>query len=89
MIVPTSPGATSFAPTEQPSETNLLMALAEMHKQGRFKTAGDVLKFTPPAKGAFDPRYIGTDNIKQFPAKKTPEPSPHHPLNLNLDQPES
>ena len=36
MIVPTSPGATSFAPTEQPSETNLLMALAEMHKQGRF-----------------------------------------------------
>ncbi len=25
-----------------PSEANLLMALAEMHKQGRFQVAGDV-----------------------------------------------
>lgn len=32
------PGATGGAPPqEMPSEANLLMALAEMHKQGRFE----------------------------------------------------
>ena len=35
MIVPTQKGG--FAPQgEMPSEANLLMALAEMHRQGRF-----------------------------------------------------
>lgn len=43
MIVPTTKGG--FAPsTEMPSEANLLMALSEMHKQGRFKVAGDVVQ---------------------------------------------
>lgn len=38
MIVPISQGASSFAnvPDQMPSQTNLLMALATMHKQGRF-----------------------------------------------------
>lgn len=38
MIVPISSGGPSaFAPSGgMPSDTNLLMALAEMHKQGRF-----------------------------------------------------
>jgi hypothetical protein len=48
MIVPTTPGMTTpGAPAQpMPSETNLLMALAEMHKQGRFnpKETPDVRK---------------------------------------------
>ena len=38
MIIPITPGMSApGAPQAQmPSETNLLMALAEMHKQGRF-----------------------------------------------------
>jgi len=49
MIVPTTPGmAGPNAPQAQmPSETNLLMALAEMHKQGRFQVAGNVLRMEP------------------------------------------
>jgi len=37
MIIPITPGMASAGNTPQamPSETNLLMALAEMHKQGR------------------------------------------------------
>ena len=44
MIVPISSGASPFANTGpsvgMPSDTNLLMALATMHAQGRFDTAG-------------------------------------------------
>lgn len=43
MIVPISSAASPFADTGSsvgPSDTNLLMALAEMHRQGRFDTAG-------------------------------------------------
>lgn len=38
MIVPISSasGPASFGNVGMPSDTNLLMALAEMHKQGRF-----------------------------------------------------
>lgn len=38
MIVPMSPGAktSNGTPAPMPSQTDLLMALAEMHKQGRF-----------------------------------------------------
>lgn len=40
MVVPISPGqkqGTQPQAQAQPSQTDLLMALAEMHKQGRFK----------------------------------------------------
>lgn len=43
MIIPFSSGGASpsFAnPSSGPSETNLLMALATMHAQGRFDTEG-------------------------------------------------
>lgn len=41
MIVPISSAASPFADVNAgPSDTNLLMALAEMHRQGRFDTAG-------------------------------------------------
>lgn len=37
MVVPISPGAKPNAPAQaQPSQTDLLMALSEMQKQGRF-----------------------------------------------------
>ncbi len=44
------PGSPSEA-QPQPSEADLLMALAEMHKQGRFQMAGDVVnaRTTPGA----------------------------------------
>ncbi len=42
MIVPTQKGGYAQA-QDAPSEANLLMALAEMHKQGRFQVAGDVV----------------------------------------------
>lgn len=44
MIVPfaKTPSAQAAAPAQPPpSEAAMLMALAEMHKQGRFQTAGD------------------------------------------------
>lgn len=38
MIIPMSPGSKpgTSAPAPQPSQTDLLMALAQMHKDGRF-----------------------------------------------------
>ena len=38
MVVPITPGSKQgmAMPQQQPSQTDLLMALAEMHKQGRF-----------------------------------------------------
>lgn len=37
MVVPMSPGQKQGTqPQAQPSQTDLLMALAEMHRQGRF-----------------------------------------------------
>lgn len=48
MIVPITKGASPFADTGQqmPSEANLLMALTEMHKQGRFNQDDDDTKST-------------------------------------------
>ena len=45
MIVPVSKDQTSDGSglAQMPSETNLLLALAEMHRQGRFQVAGDVI----------------------------------------------
>lgn len=47
MIIPMSPGSKpgTSAPAAQPSQTDLLMALAMMHKDGRFN---------PPAPKAAD-----------------------------------
>ena len=47
MIIPITKGqqTASGAPAQgMPSETNLMMALATMHEQGRFKVAGDVMQ---------------------------------------------
>ena len=42
MVVPFAPGQKPSAPAQpMPSQTDLLMALAEMHKQGRFKSPVD------------------------------------------------
>ena len=48
MIIPITKGQATApgAPAQgMPSETNLMMALATMHEQGRFKVAGDILRF--------------------------------------------
>lgn len=42
MIVPFSNNGSSAQQGEMPSEANLLMALAEMHKQGRFTRPLDI-----------------------------------------------
>lgn len=46
MIIPITKGSATApgAPAQgMPSETNLMMALATMHEQGRFQVAGDVI----------------------------------------------
>ncbi len=48
MKVPEAPGGEA---QQMPSEANLLMALAEMHKQGRFQVAGDVVDATKRFQG--------------------------------------
>lgn len=61
MIVPTQKGPSGLAPQqEMPSEANLLMALSEMQKQGRFKVAGDVVPFRPFGKISNDPDAVKT-----------------------------
>lgn len=46
MIIPLDPrsGSPSAAPTAAPSETSLLMALAEMQKQGRIQPSGEPVR---------------------------------------------
>lgn len=47
MIIPTTSGPSPYADVAQPSETNLLMALATMHAQGRFAKPDTNKKLQP------------------------------------------
>ncbi len=64
MKVPDSPGGEA---QQMPSEANLLMALAEMHKQGRFdqpetKMAGDVIPLF--GRGPTQSKDVSQDEVK-------------------------
>ena len=67
MIIPITKGQATApgAPTQgMPSETNLLMALATMHEQGRFQVAGDVVQ-GPSQKRLFPEQAVDIiDHIK-------------------------
>lgn len=72
MIVPGAKGGMPVpGSAEQPSEANLLMALAEMHKQGRFQVAGGVVPMPGAATPADRAEALKIDELNKLTTNRT------------------
>jgi hypothetical protein len=75
MIVPFAKGQAQAPQQAQPSETNMLMALATMHQMGRFDAAGNLRAFQGERLMYPDGKdKEGNDQTKEGPLNISPKP---------------